>query len=224
MAIQLRSTRDVAATGIKVLVYGAAKAGKTTLIKTLPNPIILSAEGGLLSLSDMDIPYLEVGNMEQLQEAYRYIRDSEYQSVALDSISEIAEVVLNAEKKVAKDPRAAYGALQDVMGEMIRGFRDIPGKHVYFSAKMEKVQDEAGRLLYGPSLPGNKLPQALPYFFDMIFALRAEKDSDGILQRALMTETDGLWQAGARTVDARRLDAFEPADLSHIITKLGGAA
>jgi len=46
MAIKLNSTSAIAATGVKILVYGQAGAGKTTLITTLPNPIILSAEGG----------------------------------------------------------------------------------------------------------------------------------------------------------------------------------
>jgi phage nucleotide-binding protein len=226
MAIQLKSTRNVAASGIKCLVYGQAGAGKTTLIKTMPAPLILSAEGGLLSLSDMDIPYLEVGSMDALREAYRFVTESDeakgFESVCLDSLSEIAEVVLNAEKKTAKDPRQAYGALQDVMAEMIRAFRDIPERHVYFSAKMEKMQDENGRVLYSPSMPGNKLPQALPYFFDLVFALRAERDSEGVVQRALMTETDGLWQAKGRMVDGRKLLPYEPADLGHVIRKLGG--
>jgi len=37
---------------------------------------------------------------------------------------------------------------------------------VYMSAKLEKTQDEMGRVLYSPSMPGNKTGQALPYFFD----------------------------------------------------------
>ena len=40
-----------------------------------------------------------------------------------------------AEKKNNKDPRAAYGAMQDKMSEIIRAFRDITNKHVYFTAK-----------------------------------------------------------------------------------------
>lgn len=50
MAINLRNTNDVSINGVKVLVYGQAGAGKTHLIRTLPHPVILSAEGGLLSL------------------------------------------------------------------------------------------------------------------------------------------------------------------------------
>lgn len=48
MAIQLQSTSGLHANGVKVLVYGKAGAGKTSLIPTLPHPVVLSAEGGLL--------------------------------------------------------------------------------------------------------------------------------------------------------------------------------
>ena len=49
MAIQLKNTGDIHTNGLNVLVYGAAGAGKTSLIKTLPNPVALSAEGGYQS-------------------------------------------------------------------------------------------------------------------------------------------------------------------------------
>ena len=63
--------------------------------------------------------------------------------------------------------------------ELIRAFRDLPGRHVYMSAKLEKSQDEMGRVFYAPSMPGNKTGQQLPYFFDEVLALRVEKDADG---------------------------------------------
>ena len=74
MAIQLKSTSGVATDGgVKVLVYGGAGSGKTTLIGTLPDPVIISAEAGLLSLSGLDIPYIEVTDMDSLKEAFSYI-------------------------------------------------------------------------------------------------------------------------------------------------------
>ena len=223
MAISVRTTGSLAANGVKILVYGQAGAGKTSMIKTLPSPIILSAEGGLLSIRDADIPYIEISDLDTLHEAYKWLTSSaeakQYQSVALDSISEIAEVVLNAEKKATKDPRQAYGAMQEQMADVIRAFRDLPGKHVYFSAKLEKTQDEMGRVLYAPSMPGNKTGQALPYFFDEVLALRVEKDAEGVTQRALMCDSDGLWLAKDRS---GKLDAWEAPDLGGIITKIQG--
>ena len=223
MAINVKTTGSLSANGVKVLCYGAAGAGKTSLIKTLPNPIVLSAEGGLLSIQDADLPYIEITDMATLQEAYKWLTESAdakgFQSVALDSISEIAEVVLNAEKKATKDPRQAYGAMQEQMADIIRAFRDLPGRHVYMSAKLEKTQDEMGRVLYAPSMPGNKTGQALPYFFDEVLALRVEKDAEGNTQRALMCDSDGLWLAKDRS---GKLAAWEATDLGAIIAKIGG--
>ena len=225
MAINVKTTGSMAANGVRVLVYGQAGAGKTSLIKTLPRPIVLSAEGGLLSIQDADLPFIEITSMTELQEAYKWLTESDeakaFKSVALDSISEIAEVCLNAEKKATKDPRQAYGAMQEQMADIIRAFRDLPGRHVYMSAKLEKTQDEMGRVLYAPSMPGNKTGQALPYFFDEVLALRVEKDGDGATQRALMCDSDGLWLAKDRS---GKLDAWEAPDLSAVFAKIGGKA
>jgi len=222
MAINLKKTGSMSANGVKLLVYGQAGAGKTSLIKTLPMPIVLSAEGGLLSIQDADLPFIEITSMENLKEAYVWLTETtDYKSVALDSISEIAEVCLNYEKKVNKDPRAAYGAMQEQMADIIRAFRDLPGLHVYMSAKLEKTQDEMGRVLYAPSMPGNKTGQSLPYFFDEVLALRVEKDGDGNTQRALMCDSDGLWSAKDRS---GKLSTWEAPDLGAIIAKIGGAA
>ena len=222
MAINLRSTGTLSSNGIKMLVYGNAGSGKTSLIPTLPNVVVLSAEGGLLSIQGADVPFIEINSMASLMEAYSWLTDSDeakgFESVALDSISEIAEVVLSEELKKQKDGRAAYGELNTVMASMIRAFRDLPNKHVYFTAKCDKAQDESGRLLYAPSMPGKSLSMQLPYFFDLVLALRVEKDADGAAQRALMCDGDGLWQAKDRS---GKLGQWEAPDLGAIINKIG---
>lgn len=224
MAINIKSTRGLVANGVKALVYGPAGSGKTTLMKTLPNPIVLSAEGGLLSVQDADLSFIEITSMDELREAYEWLTQSDeakaYQSVGLDSISEIAEVCLNTEKKLTKDPRQAYGAMQEQMADIIRAFRDIPGRHVLMTAKLEKSTDEMGRMLYAPSMPGSKTGQSLPYFFDEVLALRIEKDTEGVTQRALMCDSDGLWSAKDRS---GKLGAWEAPDMGAIIAKIVGA-
>lgn len=222
MAIQLKSTASAHANGVKIVVYGHAGSGKTSLIKTLPKPLIISAEGGLLSLSGTDIPYIEISTYADLTEAYQYCVSEEanqFESIAIDSISEIAEVILSHEKQINKDGRAAYGEMANQVMSLMRSFRDISGKNIYFSAKCEKQQDEAGRMLYSPSMPGSKLGQSIPYLVDEVLALRTEKDQEGITQRALMCESDGLWQAKDRS---GKLSPWEAPDLGEIIKKIGG--
>ena len=215
------STKDYASNGIKMLVHGQAGIGKTCLCASLPNPIILSVESGLLSLSSFDIPAVEIKTLDDLSEAYDWISNSDeakqYQSICLDSISEIAEVVLSDEKDKEKDPRKAYGNLQDIMLDLMRCFRDLPGKNVYFSAKQERVQDDSGRLLFGPSMPGQKLSQQIPYLFDEVFCYQMVRDENNVPKRVLLTQPDGINVAKDRS---GKLDMWEEPDLGAIINKI----
>lgn len=232
MAISLQSTKGGGSDGVKILCYGESGAGKTYIIRTLSTEgktIILSTEKGLLSLVDVDLPYISISSMDDLGEAYTYLTsDPEGQkfiNIALDSITDIAEVCLNSEKKKSADGRQAYGALADRMGEMIRAFRDLPARNIFLTAQLDKVQDEKGRMLYGPSMPGKTLTQSLPFFFDILIALRVESVADesvpgGIkVMRMFQTQTDGLWQAKNR---GGRLDMWEEPDLGAVIRKVRG--
>lgn len=239
MSVKLITTREAAQlNGVKVTVYGMAGSGKTVLCSTTGAPtIILSAEGGLLSLRHFDIPVIEVKTIEDVAEAYRFVSEAaegkQFEWVCLDSLSEIAEVCLANEKKMTRDPRQAYGALQEHMYRLIRDFRDLPGKNVYFSAKMAAEKTDivesrtsgaittqvaiGSKVVYAPSLPGIKLGQALPYFTDLVLALRVEKDVDGNPSRWLQTQSDDSYNCKDRS---GALDAFEQPSLATIAAKV----
>lgn len=221
--MKLISTKDAAINGVKILVYGASGAGKTRLCSTTDaSTLILSAEAGLLSLREFDIPAIQIQGIDDIYEAYDYLVNTEegqsFKWICLDSISEIGEVVLSAGKKSAKDPRAAYGDLQEKMGDLLRAFRDLPGRNVYFSAKLDRVKDEAtGSLLFGPSMPGQKLGPSIPYFFDEVFVYRMERAVDGSLSRALQTFGDIQYNAKDRS---GALAPYEEPDLGKIAAKI----
>ncbi len=223
--MKLLSTKDAQAHGLKILCYGSSGVGKTRLCATTgAQTIILSAEAGLLSLREYDMPVIQIDSLSDLFEAYDYLTKSEegmrYEWICLDSLSEIGEVVLSAGKKTAKDPRAAYGDLQEKMGDLVRAFRDLPGRNVYFSAKLDRVKDETtGGLLFGPSMPGQKLGQMLPYFFDEVFVLRMERDPDGNVTRVLQTFPDVQYTAKDRS---GALAPWEEAHLGKITSKIKG--
>lgn len=225
MTIKLQSTSTAYVdTGIKVLVYGLGGVGKTFLTRTCPAPVILSAEGGLLSLRKENLPYIEISSYANLSDAYLWAINSkeaaQFQTICLDSISEIAEVVLTEEKKKTKDPRKAYGETQDQMLALIRNFRDIKGKHVYFSAKQEYTVDgtTAGKY-FAPSFPGSKLAQQVPYFFDFLFCLQSFKDNEGKTVRYLRTVPDAQYVAKDRS---GALAEWEEPNLTAIIEKVKG--
>ena len=203
MAIKIISTKGYDSNGVKVLVHGPAGIGKTSLCATAPNPLIISNESGLLSLAGLDIPVIEVNTLVELDEAYQFLTESKeadkYQTVCLDSISEIAEVVLRTHKAKEKDPRAAYGKLNDDIAASICAFRDLKGKHVYFTAKQSRVESEDQPIRFMPMMPGKTTLNAMSYYFDEVLAMRLGKLEDGTVYRYLQTYPDLNYEAKDRS-------------------------
>lgn len=218
MAIKLTSTKDANSHGVKCLIFGNAGVGKTSLAATIPgDTVILSAEAGLLSLRQFDIPAITVKSLDDVREAYQFLSEGEgkkFKNVMLDSISEIAETVLAYEMEHNKDPRKAYGSMAETMIELVKAFRDLPGRNVVMTAKVERQKDEmSGAVLLTPSFPGAQLATKLPYLFDMLFYMRVDKDGNRSLQ------TQGDFQVIAKDRSGC-LDAFEPPDLETIFAKI----
>lgn len=241
MALQFSTAEQASENnGVKVLVYGDSGMGKTMLAATMPTPVLISAESGLLSLKQKNVervfgpgqpdvtynvPVILVRNVDDLGEAYRWACQAaearQFQSIGLDSLTEIAEVVLNNAKRQVKDPRQAYGELIEKMESLIRMFRDLPGKHVYMAAKMEPMKDElTGIVRFGPSMPGAKLGPKLPYYFDEVFRLAVNKDPQGNPYRYLQTQPDLQFVAKDRS---GALASIERPHLSHVFSKILGA-
>lgn len=226
MALKFTTTDQAAQLhGVKLLVYGDSGAGKTFMASTAPATVILSAEAGLLSLRRFQLPVIEIQTVEDLVQAHLWCQQSaeagQFQTVYLDSITEIAEVVLANAKKLVKDPRQAYGELIEKMLSTIKAFRDLQGKHVVMTAKMEPFKDTLnGTVTYMASMPGSKLGPQLPYLFDEVFRLGIGVDAQGAKYRFLQTQPDLQYSAKDRS---GVLDPVEPPDLNYVFNKILGA-
>lgn len=226
--IQIQDTRTASLKhGIKSMIYGSSGVGKTRLLASAPKPIILSAENGLLSLRHLNLPFIQIKNIEQLREAYTYLsgpKGQQFHTIGLDSASEIAENCLTEAKKANRDMRKAYGDIQDDMLEIFRNFRDIPFKHVVFLAKQEYINDGlTGGKYWAPSFPGNKLAQAAPYYFDEIWQLMRWKDEAGKPYWGLRTQPDNQNTAKDRSGCLAEFENADPATgggLSEIFLKM----
>lgn len=212
--MKIISTKDVTSDGCKMLLYGASGAGKTTLIATAPDPFIISSESGLLALADHDIPATEVLTEKELDVAYKYAVESEHETIALDSLSDIAESILFEYKGKYTDARQAYGKLQDIIGKYVRLFRDIKGKNVIVTAKEAKV-DLNGTTVLQPSMPGQTLTNNIPYFFDLLLRLEATKKGDRIIHTAMSFTQICKDRSG-------KLDKTEEPNLASIFNKIVG--
>ncbi len=218
--------------GFKCCVFGLAGAGKTVLASTTGGTIIvLSAESGLLSLKRAPaevkerMRVIQIKTLQDLGEAYNWLMSGKMADwVAIDSGSEIAEVLLGVKKGEKSDARAAYGDMAEDMMVTFRLLRDMPHYNVMMTAKMTYVKDDrTGITRYVPMFPGKILTAQVPYMFDEIFALRVEQhpQDPNQLVRVLQTGRDIAYDCKDRS---GMLDMFEPADLGHITRKIQGLA
>lgn len=223
--VTLRSTQNFGAgNGVKMIVYGRAGRGKTRLCATCPNPVILSAEAGLLSLAGVNLPYIEIKNFSELRDAYVWATSStearQFETICLDSISDIAETCLSFHQEKNKDGRKAYGEMIKQMNDEIRKWRDLKGKHVYMSAKEGRIKDDvSGLILNGPMMPGDKLAQNVPYFPDEVFQIGIENQGMAGQYTYLRCQPDFQNDAKDRS---GKLNAIEEPHLGKIIQKITG--
>ena len=210
--------------GAKILVYGMAGAGKTTLAKTAPGKVlVISAEAGLLSIRDAkNVEAIEVKEASEVMQLHDALKSGElqYDTVCLDSVSEISEILLTWEKSRSKDPRMAYGNVQESVTNLMRAFRDL-NMHVLFLCKEDVVNDD-GVLRHAPKMVGTKLGESITYFFDEVLALRIieDQDEDGknVQTRWLQTTYGQGYKAKDRS---GKLEAFEKPNITALIEKLG---
>lgn len=223
MPVQFTTTDKASADhGVKCLVYGKAGTGKTTLCGTAPNPLIISAEAGLLSLRRKSIPVITVTTAQDVWDALSWCQSDAakqgIQTICLDSISEITEKVLANEKKKTKDPRAAYGEMATLTIDMVKAFRDLKGFHVLVTAKEGVTSDPVtGVTKAQPTAPGQQVGPALPYLFDEVFHAYTDKDPQGNTYHALRTHAAFNAEAKDRS---GALDEIEYPDLANIFGKI----
>jgi hypothetical protein len=213
--------------GVKCVVFGKPKTGKTTLIKTAPSPIIFSSERGLLSLKGSGLSGITIETMKDLDDAFAWLSSTEaqkYRTIAWDSVSDTAEAILAGERKSGthkkNDHWAPYNALADKMTEKLRDARNMAGRNWYLICQEEIIQTAEGTRIAVPSLPGKALLQNLPYLFDLIAQMVLYVDPvTGEESRALKTRGDNVTMGGDRS---GKLDQWEPPDLAHVFGKMLG--
>jgi hypothetical protein len=191
---------------------------------TAPNPIIISAERGLLSLADKDVPVINVTTPDEFEEAYQLVLTSkDYETICIDSISEVAEVMLSKYQGKYADGRKAYGELNIESMKLMRKFRDIFGKHVFMIAKELRITDDyTGITSFVPSLPGKTLVRENPYLFDEVFSMQiGETNKDGVTEsyRFLQTQPSITHLAKDRS---GKLNPIERPNLTMIVNKIMG--
>lgn len=169
----LRTNRDIYSSGINILLYGRAGIGKTVSLSGLPDPIIISAEDGLLSLSGEDVPYVGVSSVGDLRDVFSWFSGSVearvYESICIDSISEVSEIFLSAVRgEVGDDPRKLYPEVRSRVVRLMRSFMGLGGRHFVVTAREVIREVGKGEYIASPGIAGSRLLEDLPHIFDLV--------------------------------------------------------
>jgi hypothetical protein len=183
---------------IKALIAGPPGSGKTRISSTFPDPIFASAEGGLMSIADRNIPFIEVKHTDDLL-ALKQLLETDHETqqqvlgfvpktVVVDTIDEVARLFirerLEADKKDAM-AIADWGWLGDQLRGLIRALRGL-NMHVVMTVHLKSTEDsESGRVFYKPAIQG-AVGDEIAGYVDLALLLDARtttKIVDGVTQR-----------------------------------------
>ena len=224
--------------GIKCLLTGASGVGKTRSVASLKaagyRPIVISAESGVLSLRGQNIPMIDISRtdegkeialkdrMARLFEVFTWLKagQKEYDTVFVDSLTEINQALLAALKdkhKDMKDTLKVYMDNSEVMLRTVREFRDLQYNVVLVSLS-EVEKDDVGRRFTTASVVG-KVAQHLPALFDEVFNLQIFENEKKEQMERIQTRSGMDIICKDRS---GKLAPFEPNDLGKIFRKIEG--
>lgn len=218
--------------GVKSIIYGRAGTGKTPIINTAPRPLLLACEPGLKSMSTSNVPTWEAHDIKRIDEFFEwFFKSSEvnnFDTLAIDSGSQVAEIVLTDMLAKYKDGRQVYGELSKKVCTWFNDLFFFPNKHIIVICKEGKeekgtnmtnvngnVQVEQLTLLR-PYFPGNDLNIKIPHQYDEIFHIdHRQVPGVGLVPAILTKGTDKIYARDR----SGKLDAIERPDWGHIIKK-----
>lgn len=225
--MEIRKVKDTVTGHGNFILYGPSGSGKTYSAVSVPGKtLIASAEKGLRTLLELapDMDVAEINTINDLRELHTYLKTNlTYDTVFLDSLSEVGEMALSEAKTATKDGRQAYMMMADTVAGMIKAFNELPCTVIMIAQEERIASEMIGQVdyLFAPSIPGKSFMARIPYKLDFVFCLRTRINDEGKMERAFQTGPNGDYLAKARS---QRLETFEAADWAQIFTKLNQGA
>lgn len=234
MTIVIKKTGEIATKRFVALIAGPSGVGKTSLVRTLPDPedkiLLISAESGLACLDGTSIDVIEVdpsSPTSSLEEIYDALHSDSYKKkykyVFIDSLTEIGQLIVSELKKdphygQPKNALAMWGKYSELMTTIVKGYRDLSDYSVIFTC-LDAVEKDGLEKLESFNLQGTSIKNNVKAWFDLVLFYKIYKDEQGNQIRKLVTDIGESPLAKDRT---GKLDAYEDANLSVVINKITG--
>lgn len=207
--------------GVKSIIYGEAGTGKTPLSATCPNPVMCATESGLLSLRNVNnLPTWEAYDANKVDEFFKWFLSSKeasnFDTLVIDSLSQLAEIYLKDELARNKDGRMAYGKMADKVMDLLYSLYYKPNLHLYIICKMGTFDDN-GTHTKRPYFPGQELNVKVKHLMDEIFYI-SETNIPGVPKPQLAIRTKSTYGILARDRSGK-LNELEPPNMANIFNK-----
>lgn len=216
---------------ILMMVYGQGGVGKSTFTATAPNPIMADCENGskYFGLRGIHMDIALIQSWTDIQEFYKAVRESKYDTVIVDPIGELMEklkihIVNSKEKKwVQYDgslTMAGWGEMKERMRMFIKSVKDL-NKHMIIVAHVEEKDDE-GKLIKRPKIM-TKMSEELVALVDVVGFMEVVRqvgvDGETIDKRIIRVSPSEKYESKDRT---GQLGAIIEPDFMKIINACQG--
>lgn len=206
--------------GAKSLCYGPPGSGKTPIANTAPRPILGICEPGMLSMRNSTIPAIDLFTPERIDDFFKWLFNSaesrNYDTVAIDSVSQMAEIYLKQGHAKNRDGRAAYGHMSTKVREQLDGLFFLQQKHTYLICKQGYAEIDGARKAV-PYFAGQDLPVYVPHLYDVILHLGVHSVPSVGQVKAFRCAPS--FDAVARDRSGN-LAEYEPPNLTALFTKI----
>jgi len=186
MAIEIINSKGIAKkSGVKLLCFGKSGVGKSSIFRTTGKTLLISSESGELVLNDIDtVDIIRVKTLNELKEAYKYAKEhtDDYDTIGIDSISDIGEIIVAELKKdpeysSMKDGIKMWMKFSDIMLGVAKSFRDLDGVNVVIIALEESVKNGFEEQIV-PLIPAKKVQAKLPSLYDEVFYIKINEGGE----------------------------------------------
>lgn len=207
--------------GFKSVIYGGPGSGKTPGLNLAPRPVLCCVEPGMLSMRNSSVPTFCAFTAEKIDEFFKWVFHSDeiknFDTIGVDSSSQMCEVYLQSALKTNKHGLKAYGEMATKVMENLRGLYFLQQKHIYLIAKEETlINDDHGLRVKRPYFPGRQIPVEVPHMFDAVLRLGTYNIPSVGQQKAFRCIGSLEEMARDRTGS---LSEFEPAHFGNLVMK-----
>jgi AAA domain len=186
---------------IKMLIMGAAGAGKTRSASFWPKPIFADCEKGRMSIADRNVPYAEIRSVAEMDELLRMLHlESQkplaarrFQTLVIDTLDSYQRTViqerLRTERKESLSGWADWGYLDAKMTQFVERLLNLQMNiivNLHTKDQRDGGEDD-GILIVAPKLKGD-LREQIAAEFDLVGHMGTSWEAEGgerVMRRAI---------------------------------------